>query len=161
MRIEDTDAATWRRVFDTNVIGASLVTSAALAALQESRGTAVYLSSVSASMTAPWPGLASYVVSKAALDKLVEAWRAEHPTVGFTRLTIGDCTGGEGDEMTQFPMEWDAELAAELMPDWIARKYLAGAFIDIEHLVEVVDTLVRAGASMSLPAVTVTPRPPA
>jgi hypothetical protein len=110
-------------------------------------------------MTPPWPGLASYVVSKAALDKLVDAWRAEHPTVGFTRLTIGDCTGGEGDEMTQFPMEWDAGLAAELMPEWIARKFLAGAFIDVEHLVEVVDSLIRAGASMSFPSVTVTPRP--
>ncbi len=75
----DTDADTWRRVFDTNVIGAALMTSAAIPHLTASEGVAVYLSSVSASLTPPWPGLGAYAVSKAALDKLVEAWRAEHP----------------------------------------------------------------------------------
>ena len=63
----------------------------------QSGGTAAYLSSVSASLTPPWPGLGAYAVSKAALDKLVEAWRAEHPHVGFTRVVVGDCGGGEGD----------------------------------------------------------------
>ncbi len=82
---------TWRRVFDTNVIGAAIVTSAAIEHLTASGGTAAYLSSVSASLTPPWPGLGAYAVSKAALDKLVEAWRAEHPTVGFTRVVVGDC----------------------------------------------------------------------
>ena len=84
VRLADMDADTWRQVFDTNVIGAALVTAAALPHLTESSGTAVYLSSVSASVTPPWPGLGAYAVSKAALDKLVEAWRGEHPTVGFT-----------------------------------------------------------------------------
>ena len=81
----DTDVDTWRRVFDTNVIGAAIVTAAAIPHLTESNGVVVYLSSVSASQTAPWPGLGAYAVSKAALDKLVEAWRAEQGTerVGF------------------------------------------------------------------------------
>ena len=57
-RIADTDAETWRRVFDTNVTGAALVTAAAIAPLTAASGTAVYLSSVSASLTPPWPGLA-------------------------------------------------------------------------------------------------------
>ena len=120
-RIEDLDADTWRRAFDTNVIGASLVTAAALPHLQASRGAAAYLSSVSASLTAPWPGLAAYLVSKAALDKLVEAWRAEHPEVGFTRVTVGDCPGGDGEGMTQFANEWDSDLAIELGPMWMQR----------------------------------------
>ena len=118
-RLADTDAATWRRVFDTNVTGAALVTSAAIDDLTASGGTAVYLSSVSASLTPPWPGLGAYAVSKAALDKLVEAWRAEHPQVGFTRVVVGDCGGGEGDAQTQFANEWDMELAAELYPDLV------------------------------------------
>ncbi len=84
-RIEDLDASTWRRAFDTNAVGAALVTAAALPHLQASHGAAAYLSSVSASLTPPWPGLAAYLVSKAALDKMVEAWRTEHPEVGFTR----------------------------------------------------------------------------
>ena len=92
-RLADTDADTWRRVFDTNVTGAAIVTSAAIDELTKSGGTAAYLSSVSASLTPPWPGLGAYAVSKAALDKLVEAWRAEHPHVGFTRVVVGDCGG--------------------------------------------------------------------
>ncbi len=78
-RLADTDAQMWRRVFDTNVIGAALVTNAAIRYLTASAGTALYLSSVSASLTPPWPGLGAYAVSKAALDKLVEAWRARAP----------------------------------------------------------------------------------
>jgi NAD(P)-dependent dehydrogenase (short-subunit alcohol dehydrogenase family) len=159
-RLVDTDADTWRRVFDTNVTGAALVTTAALDHLIASKGTAVYLSSVSASMTPPWPGLGAYAVSKAALDKLVEAWRAERPDVGFTRLVVGDCAGGEGDSMTGFANDWDPDLAAELGMDWVARKYIAGSLIDVDHLVTVVDAIVRGGRSMSLPSVTVAPRPP-
>ena len=102
----DLDADTWGRVFATNVTGAALVTAAAVPHLQESAGTAVYLSSVSAALTPPWPGLGAYAVSKAALDKLVEAWRAEHPHVAFTRLVIGDCIGGEGDSQTHSPRGW-------------------------------------------------------
>ena len=80
-----------------------------------SGGAAAYLSSVSASLTPPWPGLGAYLVSKAALDKLVEAWRAEHPQVGFTRVTVGDCAGGDGASMTEFANQWDVQLATELV----------------------------------------------
>ena len=100
-------------------------TAAAIPHLTKSAGTAVYLSSVSASLTPPWPGLGAYAVSKAALDKLVEAWRAEHPALGFTRVVVGDCAGGEGDSMTGFADGWDPELAAQVCPIWAARNYLA------------------------------------
>jgi NAD(P)-dependent dehydrogenase (short-subunit alcohol dehydrogenase family) len=159
--LADTDADTWRRVFDTNVIGAATVTAAALPHLAASRGVALYLSSVSASLTPPWPGLGAYGVSKAALDKLVEAWRAEHPHVGFTRVVVGDCGGGEGDAQSQFPNEWDAELAMELYPVWSARSYLSGSLIEVDHLVSVVDAVLRGGATLSIPSVTVAPRPAA
>jgi NAD(P)-dependent dehydrogenase (short-subunit alcohol dehydrogenase family) len=160
-RIEDLDAATWRRAFDTNAIGASLVTAAALPHLQASRGAAAYLSSVSASLTAPWPGLSAYLVSKAALDKLVEAWRAEHPEVGFTRVTVGDCIGGEGASTTQFANEWDSDLAIELGPLWFERGFMNGGFIEIDELVRLVHDVVSHGASAAIPSITITPRPPA
>lgn len=159
-RLIDTDAETWRRAFDTNVIGAALVTKAALPHLDASHGVAAYLSSVSASMTPPWPGLGSYAVSKAALDKLIEAWRAEHPQVGFTRVVVGDCAGGEGDSTTQFPSDWDSELAAELHPVWSARNYLAGSLLDVESLVQVVHQVLHLGADASVPSVSVVPRSP-
>jgi NAD(P)-dependent dehydrogenase (short-subunit alcohol dehydrogenase family) len=158
-RLVDTDADTWRHVFDTNVVGAALITTAAIEHLSASHGVAAYLSSVSASMTPPWPGLGAYAVSKAALDKLVEAWRAEHPHVGFTRVVVGDCGGGEGDAMSEFPATWDADLAGELFPIWVERKYLAGTLMEVEHLVEVVDAVLRGGATMSIPSITVAPRP--
>jgi NAD(P)-dependent dehydrogenase (short-subunit alcohol dehydrogenase family) len=160
-RLVDTDADAWRRVFETNVTGAALVTSAALEALAASHGTAVYLSSVSASLTAPWPGLGAYAVSKAALDKLVEAWRAEESRVGFTRLIVGDCGGGEGDSVTEFANTWDVKLAGQLGGEWANRNLLAGALIDVEDLVQMVHAVLHSGASVALPSVTVAPRPPA
>lgn len=157
-RLVDIDAATWNRVLSTNVTGAALITAAAVKHLEAAHGAAAYLSSVSASMTPPWPGLGSYAVSKAALDKLVEAWRAEHPRVNFTRVVVGDCAGGDGDARTEFTSEWDLQLAGELFPIWTARGYLSGALMDVEDLVETVDSVLRTRASV--PSITVTPRRP-
>lgn len=160
-RIEDTDQDTWRQVFDTNVTGAAIVTAAALPHLTESGGKAVFLSSISASQTAPWPGLGAYAVSKAALDKLVQAWQVEHPTVGFTICIVGDCPGGEGDSLTGFADGWDTELAAELLTIWADRGLMAGAYISEEDLVTAVDGLLRSGASVTVPSITIAPRRPA
>jgi NAD(P)-dependent dehydrogenase (short-subunit alcohol dehydrogenase family) len=160
-RLVDTDGDTWRRTFETNVTGAALVTRAALPHLAATAGRAVYLSSVSASQTRPWPGLGAYAVSKAALDKLVEAWAVEHPLVGFTRMTVGDCTGGEGDRQTQFANAWDPQLAGELVGDWVAQGLIAGCFIDPDELVDAVDGVLRSGASLSIPSIVVAPRPQA
>lgn len=157
-RLADLDAATWRRAFDTNVIGAALVTAAAVPHLAAAEGRALYLSSVSASLTPPWPGLGAYVVSKAALDKLVEAWRAEQPGIGFTRVIVGDCAGGAGESRTAFAEGWDPALAAELGPIWLQRGLLSGAFLDADELVEVIHATLRAGPSVALPSLTVVPR---
>jgi NAD(P)-dependent dehydrogenase (short-subunit alcohol dehydrogenase family) len=157
-RLAETDATTWRQVLDTNVVGASLVTSAALPYLVASGGVAAYLSSVSGSETPPWPGLGAYVVSKAALERLVDAWRAEHPGVGFTRVVVGDCAGGEGPSMTEFPTGWDPDLAAEMGSIWAARNYLSGSLLDVEDLVRALDTVLRCGGTASVPSITVAPR---
>jgi len=159
-RLVDVSADTWRRTFDTNVIGAALVTAAAIPHLTASRGVAAYLSSVNGSFTPPWPGLGAYASSKAALETMVEAWRNEHPAVGFTRVIVGDCAGGEGASATEFAADWDWDLAAELHPIWRERNYLSGSLIEVDELVRVVDTVLRCGASASIPTVAVTPRPP-
>jgi NAD(P)-dependent dehydrogenase (short-subunit alcohol dehydrogenase family) len=158
-RIQDVSADTWRATFDTNVIGASLVTAAALPHLLASHGTAAYLSSVSANVTPPWPGLGAYIVSKAALEKLISVWRTEHPSVNFTNVVVGDCTGGEGPGVTEFANNWDPELAAEFGTAWVTRGLLAGAFVDVDHLIDVVDNVLHIGASASLQTVVVSPRP--
>jgi NAD(P)-dependent dehydrogenase (short-subunit alcohol dehydrogenase family) len=156
----DTDAATWRRVFDTNVTGAAVLTAAAMPYLTASGGSAIYLTSGSASLTPPWPGLGAYAVSKAALDKLVEAWRAEHPAVGFTRLLVGDSAGGTGDSATEFSRDWDTELFTRLAADWFARGYVTGALLDPDPLVELVEAIIRAPSTVTMQSVTVTPRAP-
>lgn len=160
VRLKDATVAQWQRSFEVNVLGAALVTAAAVSHLEASKGAAAYLTSVSASMTPPWPGLGTYGVTKAALDKLVEAWRAEHPQVGFTRVVVGDCAGGEGDAVVEFANGWDPELAAELYPGWLAKGCMAGSLMDVEVLVDVVHTVLRSGATASIPSVAVTPRPP-
>lgn len=157
-RLVDTDADTWRKVFDTNVIGAALMTTAALPHLLATNGTAMYLSSVSASLTDPWPGLGAYAVSKAALDKLVEAWRSEHSGVSFTRCIVGDCAGGQGESATGFADNWDWDLAGELHPIWTSRGLLAGSLIDVEQLVEAIDGVLRGGSTIAVPSITLAPR---
>jgi NAD(P)-dependent dehydrogenase (short-subunit alcohol dehydrogenase family) len=160
VKLVDTDADTWRRVFETNVTGAALVTAAAIPHLSESAGAGIYLSSVSASQTPPWPGLGAYAVSKAALDKLVEAWRAEHPDVGFTRVIVGDCAGGEGDARTQFNEGWDMDIATEVVPTWVSRNYIIGNLMDVDRMVAMIHALLNDGATLSVPSITLAPRPP-
>jgi NAD(P)-dependent dehydrogenase (short-subunit alcohol dehydrogenase family) len=159
-RIEDVDLETWRSIFETNVAGAARFTAAALPHLVASSGVAAYLSSVSASMTAPWPGLGSYIVTKAALDKLVEVWRSEHPNVGFTRVVVGDCGGGEGIAQSQFIAGFDPDLLGEIYPTWAARGLLAGTLVEVEHLIDVVEKVLHVGASASIPSIAVVPRQP-
>jgi NAD(P)-dependent dehydrogenase (short-subunit alcohol dehydrogenase family) len=160
-RIEDLDPETWHRVFGTNVVGANNLTAAVLPHLVDSGGVVAYLSSVSASMTAPWPGLAAYTVTKAALDKLIEAWRSEHPNVGFTRVIVGDCGGGEGDAQSHFMDGWDTDLLMKFYPTWQARGLLAGSLMEVDVLIGLVDAVLRAGASASVPSIAAVPRQPA
>jgi hypothetical protein len=89
---------------------------------------------------------------------MVEAWRAEHPDIGFTRVVVGDCAGGEGDAMTGFPTGWDLDLMAEVHPIWASRNYLAGTLLDVEHLVAMVHAVLDRGATLSVPSITVAPR---
>jgi NAD(P)-dependent dehydrogenase (short-subunit alcohol dehydrogenase family) len=152
-RIADTGAHLWRQVLDTNVIGASLATAAAVPHLVASGGKAVYLSSDSGSYGPPWPGLGAYGVSKAALERLVEVWRAEHPNVGFTNLIVGECAGGEGDSMTQMSTDWDRALAMKAYPLWTARGCMPGKLMPVTDLIDVVHMILSTDAATSMPVV--------
>jgi NAD(P)-dependent dehydrogenase (short-subunit alcohol dehydrogenase family) len=157
-RVEELSADVWRRAFDTNVIGAALVTAAALPHLKQVSGTVAFMSSVSASFTPPWPGFAAYNVSKAALDKLVDSWRTEHPSVGFTRVVMGDSAGGEGYGATEFATGWDMDYFLEMHGVWASRGLLAGALLDVRELLAVVDLVLTSKAT--IPSVTLIPRLP-
>jgi NAD(P)-dependent dehydrogenase (short-subunit alcohol dehydrogenase family) len=103
----------WREVLDVNLIGASLVTAAALPALRASGGRAVYVGSYSERQTLPGIGL--YSVSKSALAALIEAWRMEHPEVDFTKVVLGNTTG------TEFARGWGRERTLAITKLWIER----------------------------------------
>ena len=122
--------------------------------LTESAGKVVYLSSDAGTFGPPWPGLAAYGVSKAALERLIEAWRAEHPDIGFTNLIVGECAGGDGDASHGIQRRAGtgsspgsstrsgfrvAACPAKLMP--------------VEDLVDVVHTILRTNTSTSMPVV--------
>lgn len=157
--LTDVTAEQWGNLFATNVTGASLVTAAAAPHLAATTGSAVYLSSLSASYSSPWPLLGAYAVSKAALDKLVEAWRIEHPNIGFTRLAVGDCFGGEGDSQTEFNKTWDPEALDNAIRYWMDNGYMQGGLVDADHLVDVVHSVLTCGKSSFIPYLTLAPRP--
>jgi NAD(P)-dependent dehydrogenase (short-subunit alcohol dehydrogenase family) len=157
--LTEADADTWDHVLGTNVVGASLVTRACLPHLEASTGRALYFSSVSASLTPPWPGLGTYIVSKAALDKLVEAYAVEHPTVAFTRITMGDSGGGEGPEASQFSSSWDQEYFNEMLGVWFARGYVSGTVVDADELGRVVAAVLCTDATLSTVVVRPAPLP--
>jgi NAD(P)-dependent dehydrogenase (short-subunit alcohol dehydrogenase family) len=153
VRLVDTDAETWRGIFDTNVIGASLVTAAAISHLTASAGKAVFLSSDAGPYGPSWQGLGAYGVSKAALERLADAWRAEHPDVGFTNLIVGECAGGDGDAATGMNAGWDMDLAMQAVPVWVSDRCMPGKLMPIEDLIGVVHTILSTNSSTSMPVV--------
>lgn len=160
VKLADAAPADWMATFETNVVGANNVTQAALPHLQQSVGNMAYLSTTGASYTEPWAGLGVYQVTKAAMNRLVDHWRTEQPGVNFTRVTIGECPGGEGDAQTQFNVDWDRDVAASVAGDWFSRGLLSGAFIDVDHLVDQIHGLVQSGSSLQIPSMVIIPRPP-
>lgn len=158
-RLADATKEHWMSTFATNVVGANNVTQAALPHLEPGAGHVLYFSTTGAAYTPPWPGLGVYQTSKAALNHLVEAWRAEVPGINFVRVTIGECIGGEGDGHSHFNEGWDMDLMGEMMPTWVERGYMNLGFIDIEHLTEMFESIICAGTSLQVPSVTIIPRP--
>jgi NAD(P)-dependent dehydrogenase (short-subunit alcohol dehydrogenase family) len=164
VRLADAHARTWAEAFAINVTGATLVTRAAIPHLTASRGKAVYLSSMAGPATPPWPGLAwpglawpglgVYGVTKAALERLVDSWRVEHPEVGFTTLILGP-SGSDPAAASEFGRDWDISLATEMMMKWTEMDHLKGA-ISPADLTQTVVTILAIDAL--LPLVTILPR---
>lgn len=120
--LQHATARHWHDVMATNVVGAALVTAAAIPHLEASEGVAVYLSSVSAHLTPPWIGMGLYAASKVALEKSVEVWKLEHPRVRFTTIVVGSTAGGTFFTGAETPRP---EEAVRFQADWHARGYLA------------------------------------
>jgi NAD(P)-dependent dehydrogenase (short-subunit alcohol dehydrogenase family) len=150
--LRESSASDWREAFETNVVGASLLTRAALPALVASRGRAVYLSSIAAGEQPPRPGLGLYAATKAALDRLVAIWQVEQPEVAFTRVTLGDTLP------TEMASDWDPAQAARYLEQWSERGLLFGSILDAGVVADHVAN-VLAGTE-AVPVTSVVPRYP-
>jgi NAD(P)-dependent dehydrogenase (short-subunit alcohol dehydrogenase family) len=115
--LEEITVDEWRSILDINLIGAALVTSAALQHLVAARGRAAYFSSESTPAVPHWPGLASYAVTKVALDKLISCWRSERPEVGFTMVQVGSTEGSDGPNHGG----WTPEQVGRFASKWVLR----------------------------------------
>ncbi len=111
-RIAELDATESRRSFDVNVVGATLVTRAAVPHLSETRGKVVYFPSIAIDDRPPRYGMASYIASKVALESVSQAWQSEFPDRGFTTIAIGDTQSEKADVVSE-------EVLQEYVPRWV------------------------------------------
>jgi NAD(P)-dependent dehydrogenase (short-subunit alcohol dehydrogenase family) len=149
--LEDADAELWREAIETNVIGASLVTRAALPYLRASAGRAIYLSSVAADEHPPRRGLALYASSKHALNRLIECWREEERSISFTRVSVGDT------HATEMASDW-GEAAGSFIGEWVEKGYLFGRTMTPEVVAHHIADLLASREAV--PVSTIVPRYP-
>lgn len=148
--LAEADAEWWRRTFETNVLGAALITRAAISHLEQSAGSMIYLSSVS-SIGPVWPGIGVYTATKAALNRMVETWRSEHPGLGFTRIFVGPTdNAGTG---SQFDMS-----AMEHMARWPGLGVQSGALCTPDCIAQAVELVL--GSASRVWDITVVPKDP-
>lgn len=114
--VADTDAEQWRHVLGVNLVGAAMVTRAALGHLRTVPGASLVLLS-SHSVGRPWPGLVPYAASKAGLVELARGLRAEEPAVRVVVVNVGNTITGFADG-------WDPELLVQASEAWVAGGYL-------------------------------------
>lgn len=125
--IAEIEAEEWRFALETNLVGATVVTRAAIPHLEASQGKAVYVSSIVIDDSPPRPSYAPYVVSKMALETLVRAWQGEHRSVGFTTIAMGDT-------FTEFGFGHDPEELIPITQRWIAEGYMYGRTMDVASI---------------------------
>ena len=130
--IEEIDQAAWQNDFATNLFGLSLILNEAIAPLKAARGRCVVLSSIIIDDSPPRPFQSTYVVSKRALEALVECWQTEHRDVGFTSIACGDT-------LSEFGVGLDPEKLMPIVKRWNELDYMYGRMMEptavSEHVV--------------------------
>ena len=151
-RIAELDATAWRHSFDVNVVGATLVTRAAVSHLSATRGKVVYFSSIAIDDRPPRYGMAPYVASKVALESLAQSWQSEYPDLGFTTIAIGDTQSGKADVVSE-------DVLRDFVPRWVAAGLMPGRLMPAENVAaQVVNVLATPETVRRLAVVPTTPR---
>jgi NAD(P)-dependent dehydrogenase (short-subunit alcohol dehydrogenase family) len=149
-RLEDADGDLWRNLAQTNVVGAALVTRAALPHLESSGGRLVFLGS--SSVGRPYPGLVPYATTKAALHELARGLRNEFPWLRVTTFVVGPT-------LSEFADGWDPDLAGAMFTRWLAEGYTADRAMEIDVMADQVLAVLASGVRVD--EILVTPDPPA
>jgi NADP-dependent 3-hydroxy acid dehydrogenase YdfG len=136
-RLADADGDVWRALVETNVIGAAMVSRAALPHLEASSGRMLFLGS--SSVGRPYPGLVAYATSKAALHEYARGLRNEYPWLRVTTFVVGPTA-------SEFADNWDPELAVVMFGRWHAEGYPAGLAMAAEQMADQVVRVLASGA---------------
>ncbi len=126
----------WRRLFETNVLSVARLLRCALPLLDRS---AMVLALSSESVHQPRLGLGAYSTSKAALERMIEAWRVEHPRLRFTNVVVG------ATFPTDFGNDFDGDMLGRALTDWIARGLAQEEFMSPPDVAGVLLGLVASG----------------
>lgn len=146
--IEQIRAADWHRVLSTNLVGLSLVLNSAIDPLEESRGRVVVISSIVIDDYPPRPFQATYVVSKKALESLIEAWQNEHREVAFTSIACGDTFSEFGYD------EDDTQKLISIVQRWDELEYRNGRIMEPIAVAEQVVNALHARETIRRIAIT-------
>lgn len=124
----DTTSQDWASVFETNVVGVHQVIRACRGVLSP---TAIVAGLSSESVAQPRPALGAYSSSKAALERLLEAWRAEHPGIRFCCVVVG------ATFPTDFAAHFEPELLGRALEDWARRGLAQQEFMSADDVADV------------------------
>jgi NAD(P)-dependent dehydrogenase (short-subunit alcohol dehydrogenase family) len=146
-RLADIDAEGWRHLLDTNLVGPTLALRAAIPHLEATEGKAVLVSSIVVDDRPPRPQNAPYVVSKVALETLVQAWQGEHRSVGFTTIAMGDT-------VTEFGQDGDPSLLIDMVKSWVTLGYMYGRAMEVGAIAEQIVSALRSKETVRRIAIT-------
>jgi NADP-dependent 3-hydroxy acid dehydrogenase YdfG len=135
-RLSDADGDLWRQLIETNVIGAAMVSRAALPHLEASSGRLLFLGS--SSVGTPYPGLVAYATSKAALHEYARGLRNEFPWLRVTNFVVGPT-------ISEFGNDWNQEVAGEMFGRWMAEGYPCGDVMEVEDMADQVIRVLASG----------------
>jgi NADP-dependent 3-hydroxy acid dehydrogenase YdfG len=135
--LADADGGLWRELLETNVVGAAMITRAALPHLEASSGRVLFLGS--SSVGRPYPGLVAYTTTKAALHEFARGLRNEYPWLRVTTFIVGPT-------MSDFANEWNPELAMTMFGRWGAEGYPMTSPMTVEDMAAQVIGVLTSGA---------------
>jgi NAD(P)-dependent dehydrogenase (short-subunit alcohol dehydrogenase family) len=144
----------WHNVLATNVIGAALITKAALPHLrdEESDGRAVFLTSDSA--VKPYPGLVPYGASKAALSAFCSGLASEFRELRVTEVMVGPTMDTEVSD------HFDPDALSVWFPRWHEEGFVRFGYQLSADVATAIDTILRAETPDALVVAAAPPETP-